>query len=140
MTTPTSSADCQPLNTPVDTMDVDHFPGKDALRENTRAPSVTPTETQDTETETKTEAIPTVITEAASATVPKVNIFGTEPVVEPTPIADTPSITTTVAPLPALSDVIDLRKVPAFLRSHGKGNCQVDIFEYLNKVQDPHFR
>ena len=30
--------------------------------------------------------------------------------------------------------------VPAFLRSHGKGKCQVDIFDYLNKVKDPHFQ
>ena len=138
MTTPTDSTDRQPLNTPVDAMDVDRFPDEDALRANTRAPSDTPTETEDTETET--EVIPTVITEAASATVPKVNITGTEPVIKPTPVVDTPFVTTMVAPPLVLSSVIDPAKVPAFLRSHGKGNRRVDIFEYLDKLRDPHFR
>ena len=30
--------------------------------------------------------------------------------------------------------------VPAFLLSHGKGKRKVDIFDYLNQVEDPHFR
>ena len=33
-----------------------------------------------------------------------------------------------------------MEKVPAFLLSHGTGSRQVNIFEYLNNHQDPHFR
>ena len=138
VTTPTGSTDLQPPNTPVDAMDVDDFPGRSALRANTRASSVTPTETEDTET--GAEAIPTAITEAASATVTKVGAIGTEPVVRPAPIVDPPSITTMVTSAPALSNIIDPGTVPAFLRSHTKGNRRVNIFEYLDKLQDPHFR
>ena len=137
-TTPTRSANLQPPNTPVDAMDVDDFPSRSTLCANMRAPSVTPAETEDTET--KVEVIPTVITEAATATVPKVSAIGIEPVVGPAPIVDPPSITTMVTPPPTLSNIIDPRTVPAFLCNHGKGNCQVNIFKYLDKLQDPHFQ
>jgi len=39
-------------------------------------------------------------------------------------------------PLP----LIEAGDVPAFLRHHGKGRRAVNIFAYLNKVEDPHFR
>jgi hypothetical protein len=43
-------------------------------------------------------------------------------------------------PPPLLSNDIDVDSVPAFLRSHGKGNREVDIFGYLNKTKDPRFQ
>jgi hypothetical protein len=46
---------------------------------------------------------------------------------------------TSHSPPPALTD-INLESVPAFLRSHGKGKREVNIFNYLNQVQDPRFR
>lgn len=42
--------------------------------------------------------------------------------------------------MPPSSVIIDKSKVPAFLLSHGKGARQVDIFAYLNKIQDTRFR
>jgi hypothetical protein len=41
---------------------------------------------------------------------------------------------------PALSNDIDKSSVPSFLLSHGKGRREVNIFDYLNKFEDPHFR
>lgn len=41
-------------------------------------------------------------------------------------------------PLPLLN-YIDLDNIPTFLLSHGKGKQEVNIFQYLNKVKDPHF-
>lgn len=35
---------------------------------------------------------------------------------------------------------IDMESVPSFLRSHGKGKREVDIFDYLNQVKDPRFQ
>lgn len=35
---------------------------------------------------------------------------------------------------------IEAEDVPSFLRHHGRGKRVVDIFAYLNKVEDPHFR
>ena len=49
----------------------------------------------------------------------------------------TPTIT---PPLSALPDVIDEANVPGFLLQHGKGKREVNIFRYLNEVEDPHFR
>lgn len=49
-----------------------------------------------------------------------------------------PTTPTATSP-PELLD-IDPNKVPAFLRSHGKGSCWVDIFRYLDKVEDLDFR
>ena len=43
-------------------------------------------------------------------------------------------------PPPVLSNDIDMDSVPDFLRSHGKGKREVDIFNYLNKVKDPRFQ
>jgi hypothetical protein len=55
-------------------------------------------------------------------------------------IAGAPSAVTTVIPPLALLNIVDAEEVPAFLSSHGKGNRRVDIFKYLNAVQDSHFR
>lgn len=35
---------------------------------------------------------------------------------------------------------IDVERIPTFLRRHGKGKRQVDIFGYLNEVKDPRFK
>ena len=63
-----------------------------------------------------------------------------EVVIGPGSVTGVPSITTTVTPPLASSNIVDVGGVPSFLRSHGKGNCRVDIFNYLNEVQDPRFR
>ena len=55
-------------------------------------------------------------------------------------IAGTPSAVTAVIPPLALLNIIDVKDVPTFLSSHGKGNRRVDIFKYLNAVQDSHFQ
>ena len=47
---------------------------------------------------------------------------------------------TAVAVFPISPSVIDPDKVPVFLRSHGMGNCHVDIFKYLDDVKDSHFQ
>ena len=41
---------------------------------------------------------------------------------------------------PPLPPLIRAGDVPAFLRHHGRGKRVVDIFSYLDKVEDPHFR
>ena len=46
----------------------------------------------------------------------------------------------TTPPVAIPATAIDVADVPAFLLSHGKGKREVDIFAYLNEVQDPHFR
>lgn len=71
--------------------------------------------------------------EATPAAIAEISTAEPELVDEPAPIMETPII-------PAASCPIDVENVPAFLRSHGKGNRRVDIFEYLNKLQDPHFQ
>lgn len=126
--TSTDSADLQPPSALADTMDVDDPSGGDGLRADSEAPSTTATETEGT----KAEATPVATTQA--------NVIRTELIIKPTLITNTPSITTTVTHPLASPNVIDVGKVPAFLLSHGKGNRKVDIFQYLNKVQDPHFR
>ena len=55
-------------------------------------------------------------------------------------VTGVPSITTTVTLPLASSNIVDVGGVPSFLHSHGKGNRRVDIFNYLNEVQDPRFR
>ena len=62
-----------------------------------------------------------------------------EVVIGPGSVAGVPSITTTVTPPLASSNIVDVGGVPSFLRSHSKGNRRVDIFNYLNEVQDPRF-
>ena len=49
-------------------------------------------------------------------------------------------VTPTTPPSLVSSTVIDGSKVPAFLLSHSKGARWVNIFAYLNEIQDPHFR
>lgn len=56
------------------------------------------------------------------------------------PISMTDSQFTITTPPASLPTPIDPLKVPGFLRSHGKGNRKVDIFKYLNKVEDPFFQ
>ena len=65
------------------------------------------------------------------------------------PVAKMPSLTrssttsaiTSRSPSPpASSIIIDVNSVPAFLRSHGTGKREVDIFGYLNEVKDHRFR
>lgn len=52
----------------------------------------------------------------------------------------TPMIPSHSPPPPGLPDGIDVGGVPSFLRSHGTGKRKVDIFDYLDKVQDPRFQ
>lgn len=64
-----------------------------------------------------------------------------EPPVKATSTLFSSSTTPTITPpFSALPDVINEAIVPGFLLQHGKGKRQVNIFRYLNEVEDPHFR
>ena len=52
----------------------------------------------------------------------------------------TPTITPRSPSPPPPLTAIDEKRVPSFLRSHGKGKREVDIFNYLNRVKDPRFQ
>jgi len=54
----------------------------------------------------------------------------------PVPSAVTPTACSLLAP----ETLVDTADVPAFLLSHGKGKREVNIFAYLNEVEDSHFR
>jgi hypothetical protein len=69
--------------------------------------------------------------EAATITGTEAPIIDTEDTTAETTVAITGTNAVTI---------IDESRVPAFLLHHGKGTRAVDIFAYLNKIQDPHFR
>ena len=77
--------------------------------------------------------------EATSATVAEIIPAEPELTARLAPIVDVP-ITTTVAAPAVPPCVIDAENVPAFLLSHSKGSCQVNIFKYLNELQEPCFQ
>ena len=87
-----------------------------------------------------------VDTDVGNSRVPPVRAEHTPPAIElelvsdSESIADAPSTVTAVIPPLSLLNIIDAEEVPPFLSSHGKGNRRVNIFEYLNKVQDPRFQ
>ena len=112
--------DTSPAETQV-TRDTDIPPVADAI--------VSP----DTDTEVST-AITTRVTAGATTEV----VVGATPSVGSLTI--TPAITPhSLSPL-ILTNDIDIESVPAFLRSHGKGKREVNIFNYLDKVKNPRFR
>ena len=125
VTTPFESADPQPLDTPVDSMDVDDvtsgpppmntYAGMDLVK------AITPPVT------TKN----TIAIESAEG--------GSEQNPDMSPITDAcPIVAAAAAPTPL--GVIEPDEIPAFLRTHGTGNRRVDIFGYLNDVKDPRFQ
>lgn len=84
---------------------------------------------------------PPVTAKAASDAVTKPAGAGSRCATRPMPIADPQSVTAPVSPPPVLlSCVTNPSEVPAFLRSHGKGNRRVDIFNCLYGDKDPHFQ
>ena len=130
ITTPILSADPRPTSHPAETTGMTDPPSGDIPRTNRRTPEDPPTEVDGASNEVET--IPIIITETTMGNAEP------ELVAAPPPTMD-PPITATVAPSP-VSYLIDAEKVPAFLRNHGKGNRRVNIFKYLNELQDPHFQ
>jgi len=100
----------------------------------------------DAEVDTVTDAEVDAVTDAEldTATDPKATAAATSKLAlkttSPRHSVITPTITSHSPPLQASAISIDVDNVPAFLRSHGKGKREVDIFNYLNNVEDPHFR
>ena len=77
--------------------------------------------------------------EATSATVAEIIPAEPELTARPAPIVDAPIAATVTAPA-VPPRVIDTENVPAFLLSHSKGSRQVNIFKYLNELQEPRFQ
>ena len=111
-------------NSPADALEMIDLPGGDGSHAD---PEISPAEVGG-----EVEAIPTAITETTTSTAEP------EPVAGSSPAADPPA-TTTIAP-PPVPGPINAEKVPVFLLSHSKGSRRVNIFDYLNKLQDPHFQ
>ena len=121
----TGFVDTQTTSTPLDTTD------------NPPSPADTPGDSSHTETE--------VATTETTSTGPKFAVNGAEVAVTGTDAVTelrltTDSLQVAVPTIPPSVTTIDKSKVPAFLLCHGKGARQVNIFAYLDKVQDPHFR
>ena len=131
ITTPALSADPRPTNSPADALEMSDPPGEETSGANRGPSEVSPIEVDGASNEV--EAIPIIVPETITRTAEPELVAGPPPTVDP-------PITTTVAPPPPPSYLIDAEKVPAFLRNHGKGNRRVDIFSYLDKLQDPHFK
>ena len=124
VTTPPESADLQPSGTPADLMGVDNATND--------PPPI----------DTHAGSIPSTRADSTRATTPPATEFtngGSEHDFNRSPITDVYSIATVAVP-PTSSSVTDPDKVPAFLCRHGTGSRHVDIFEYLNRVKDPHFQ
>ena len=130
-TTPSESANLQPPGTTVDLMGVDDATS-DPPPIDTHAGSILSTGTDSTRA-----TIPPATAENIIATESADD--GSEHNLDMLPIADVCPIATVAVPPTSLS-VTDPDKVPPFLRRHGTGNRRVDIFEYLNRVKDPHFQ
>lgn len=96
---------------------------------NLEVPAVSPNEVDGLSHEA--EAAPTTITEIIPVR--------PELTTRSTPIANAP-ITAATTPPPVLPCPIDAEKVPAFLLSHGTGGRRVNIFGYLNELEEPHFQ
>lgn len=102
-----------------------HANNMDASRADPQAPEVSPAEESGTSHEVETAA--------------ETDTSEPEHITGPAPIMDFP-ITMAVVPPPVSARPIDMEEVPAFLLSHSKGSRQVNIFKYLNELQDPHFQ
>lgn len=72
-------------------------------------------------------------------TVAETNTTKPKLIASPAPVMDIP-ITAMAIPPPVSACPIDVEEVPAFLLSHAKGNHHVNIFKYLNELQDPRFQ
>ena len=94
-------------------------------------------------TDTDVEVPPTTNAEINAAIVVRATATTTtDPPVEAMSLMHS-SIASTIVPRPpsplALSSNINMNSVPEFLLSHGKGKRKVNIFRYLNGVDDPCF-
>jgi len=89
-----------------------------------------------------TEASTVVAINAEASAVAVADAEASKLVVKSTSSARSSVVTPTTTPYSpqTLADDIDLYTIPTFLRSHGKGKREVDIFDYLNKVEDARFR
>ena len=111
-------------------------------------------DTPPTEAKSTTDVLPSsdVITppdpvvEVSAATIIQAGDVTTELVTENTSPTCSSAINPSITPPspspspPALPTDIDVEDIPAFLRSHGKGKREIDIFGYLNQVEDVRFR
>ena len=132
ITVPTLPTNPQPHNPPVHTVEMtSDLPGEGTSHANHKAPDISPGEVDGASNEI--EVTLATVTEAATSTTERELAAGSSPTVNP-------PITATATLPPVSSHVIDLEKVPAFLRCHSKGSRKVDIFNYLNELQDPHFQ
>ena len=131
----TSSNPMDPPDTPIDSMNAEALE-KDPPSAESGAPSVPSTqEKPPAPSEADTPLTTSEVMNATSA-----ESAGDGGVAQTASITDSQLATNTATPPPIFSDPINSEAVPAFLRSHGKGIRQVDIFAYLNEVQDPRFR
>ena len=128
----TSSNSADPPDTLVDSMNVEAL-AKDFSSAESEVLSVPSThEEPPTSGEADTPPTTSAVTGSESA--------GNGSVAQTASIADPQFATTMATPPPMFSGPINPEAVPPFLRDHGKGNRQVNIFAYLNDVQDPHFQ
>ena len=128
-TTPTpftSTTETQTEGTPLDTT------GNASSRADTPGDSV------HTETEVATTETTAITGTEVAGTGAEVVVTGTDAVAQPRLTTGSPQITVQTTP-PSVT-TIDESDIPSFLLRHGKKARQVNIFAYLNKVQDPHFR
>ena len=143
----TNPVDTQSTGTSPDTMNNEPSPPDTPQTEDSSRSKVAVLGTEDTEvTDTEDGAI-TGTDMAAGAMDAGITDSGdgevtsTDAVVQVHLTTDSlPAAVPTTPSSPVSSTIIEERNVPAFLLSHGKGACRVNIFTYLNKIQDPHFR
>lgn len=89
--------------------------------------------------DTRSEAhTPPTTADVVSAT--STDSAGDRDAAKTTPASDPQPVVATAAQHPTPANTIYTGKVPDFLLNHGKGTRRVNIFEYLNELQDPHFR
>lgn len=138
ITTPTDLSDLQPSNSSAD-KDADDSPSEDAPPAYGKISSIPPTKAKHV-SPSETGVVPAPTKVASVAGPEDTSVTEPELVGESGSIAGAPSITTTAIPPLALSIIINAGDIPAFLTSHGKGNRRVDIFKYLNEVEDPRFQ
>ena len=143
----TNPVNTQSTGTSPDTMNNEPSPPDTPQTEDSSRSKVTVLGTKDTEvTDTEDGAIAGTdmaagTTDAGITDSRDDEVTGTDAVVQVHLTTDSlPAAVPTTPSSPVLSTIIEERNVPVFLLSHGKGACQVNIFAYLNKIQDPHFR
>jgi len=129
----------QPPGTPADTVDVIGSPSGAAPRTTSHASGIPPVETEHIHP-SEIDVTPAAVTEPINATETETTPIAEPELVRLAPIAGASSVVTPATTPPALSNEIDAGNIPTFLRVHGTGSRKVDIFAYLNEVQDPHFR